>query len=77
MLGRMRDGGFAMTYKEINAVCAGKTFPLSAKNSDGENIIIERGKGFFRLTTAQHNGWARINTVYEDGTSEETYSKRH
>lgn len=66
-----------MTYKELRRLCFGKHLPIVATNEDGENIIIERGKGFYRLTAAQHNGWARINTVYEDGTSEETYSKRH
>ena len=73
----MAWGGLLMTYQELTALCIGKCLPVAGTNEYGENIIIERGKGFFRLTTAQHNGWVRINTHYENGTSEETYSKRH
>ena len=65
-----------MTYKELNAVFAGKSFPLAAKNSDGENIIIERGKGFFKLTTAQQNGWTRHNMIFENGNADEFYELR-
>ena len=65
-----------MTYKELRRLCFGKRLPIVATNADGENIIIEAGKGFYRLTTAQHNGWCRIDTVYADGTSEEIYTRR-
>ena len=54
--------------------------PLCGKNVDGENVIIEQGKepgsgNFFRLTTAQDNGWTRINILYENGDREEFFRK--
>lgn len=76
-----------MTYKELNRLCKDKSLPITAKNEDGENIIIERGcdkwsygsdhweRNFFKIVTAQHNGWTRINFIYEDGTTEELYQR--
>lgn len=68
-----------MTYQEIKQLCQGKHLPTTAKNEDGENVIIEQGcdeMNFFKLTTAQNNGWARINLIYEDGSTDELYQKR-
>lgn len=70
-----------MTYKEIEKATKGKTFPLAGKNEDGENIIIQAGRDddvggrFFKLTTAQGNGWTRIEHIFEDGTTTEEYEK--
>lgn len=68
-----------MTYKELMHLTDGKSFPLTAKNEIGERVIVEIGANdggsFFRVTTAQHNDWYRIETVWEDGFREEAYSK--
>lgn len=71
-----------MTYKELEKLTEGKTFPICGTNEDGENVIIEHGYNeewsggkFFKLTTAQHNGWMRTNYIFEDGTVEELYKK--
>lgn len=70
-----------MTYQELKELTKGQTLPLSGKNTSGENVIIEhripkQGQQYFQLTTAQHNGWTRINYIYEDGSTDELYSKR-
>ena len=68
-----------MSYSEIKKLTEGMEFPITAKNEDGENVIIEigyvDGEMLFTLTTAQSNGWMRINTYWSDGTIEETYKK--
>ena len=76
-----------MTYEELKKLCAGKHLPITAKNEDGENIIIEQGvqtwsteyetwdRNFFKIVTAQRNGWTRINLIFEDGASDELYQK--
>lgn len=70
-----------MTYQELKHLCKGNTFPLCAKNADGENIIVHHGinneGNFFDIQTAQNNGWIRHNFVYEDGSAEELYDKRN
>ena len=68
-----------MTYQELHQMCNSKQLPIVAKNEDGENVIIEQGcdkENFFKLTTAQSNGWTRINLIYEGGSSDELYQKR-
>lgn len=74
-----------MTYREIQSLCYGKNLPIAAKNQDGENVVIEQGserwryqgetweRHFFKLSTAQHNGWTRINMLFDDGMSDEFY----
>lgn len=64
-----------MTYKYLQAITAGKSFPIAGTNSDGEKVIIRRGKAFFKLSTMQRNGWVRHNIIHEDGTAEELYEK--
>ena len=69
-----------MTYQELERITKRQTLPLCGKNVDGENVIIEQGKepgsgNFFRLTTAQDNGWTRINILYENGDREEFFRK--
>lgn len=68
-----------MTFKELEKMTAGKTFPLSAENVDGEPVVIECGKDndlrFFKLSTAQTNNWLRVNYIWEDGTTEELFEK--
>ena len=58
----------------------GHTFPVASENWNGEATILtegetEEGKHFFRLRTAQKNGWIAVTTYYEDGTVTETYEK--
>lgn len=57
----------------------GKRLPLSAINENGEDMIIEddynSGKHAYKITTVQHNNWCRINTYYQDGTSDEMFEK--
>ena len=62
-------------FEELKGMTCGKSLPLSAMNEYGEVIIIEGGARFFRVTTAQHNGWCRVKTYWEDGTIEESYRK--
>lgn len=76
-----------MTYKELKQFTEGKCFPLCGKNQDGENIIIQHRtekcsygektwkRNYYQVTTAQHNGWTRINLIWEDGTHDEIYQK--
>lgn len=76
-----------MNYKELQQLCAGKSFPVAGKNDIGETIIITPGRQcmicggiqinrpYFDLATAQHNGWMRHNYIYEDGSTEEFYCK--
>ena len=56
-----------MTYKELLELTKDKQLPCDATNADGER--------YFRLTTAQHNNWCRINIIYENGSTEEWYEK--
>lgn len=66
-------------FDEMKRLTQGKILPLICKNEDNEVVIIEYGisneERFFRVTTAQHNDWCRINTYWESGTTEETYRK--
>lgn len=66
-------------YQELEQLSEGLTFPLYSKNGTGENVIIERGhngqQGFFKQITGQDNGWIQILYFYEDGSTDETYSK--
>jgi hypothetical protein len=76
-----------MNYKELQQLCAGKSFPVAGKNDIGENLTITPGRQlmirggiqlirpYFDLATAQHNGWMRHNFIYEDGSTEEFYCK--
>ena len=68
-----------MTYNEIKKMVEGKALPIMGENQDGEPVIIEEGRSeaghFYRLTTAQHNNWCRINVHYEDGSTDEIYKK--
>ena len=66
-----------MTYQELAKATENQQLPLSAINEHGENVVIEhrdyREQKHFKLTTAQRNGWCRINYIYEDGSLETTY----
>lgn len=66
-------------FYELKNMTQGKILPVIYRNVDNEVIIIEYGisneERFFRVTTVQHNGWCRINTYWESGTTEETYKK--
>jgi len=69
----------SMTYEYLKAITGNKSFPLSATNDSGENIIIEQGNSdgdhYFRVTAAQQNGWLRTNCYYSSGIVTETYNK--
>ena len=66
-------------YCDLMKLTKGKELPLATTNADGESVIVEQGTceigHFFKLTTAQDNGWLRINIYYETGESEELYKK--
>ena len=64
-----------MTFAQLQRITEGRHFPIAGQNNDGENIIIAKGNGFYKLTTAQHNGWNRIELIYENGTIEEHYER--
>lgn len=68
-----------MTFEELAKLMDGKTGPIDGENVDGELVIIQPGSRdgnkFFRVETHQHNGWLRINYIWEDGTREELFEK--
>lgn len=67
-----------MTYEELDSLCRlarENDYPLSARNEDGENVIIRRGPDRYEVTTAQHNGWLQVITYWKDGTVEEEFTK--
>lgn len=68
-----------MTYKELTKILAEREFPTMGRNQDFELVLIEEGREdgrhFYRLTASQENGWLRVNTYYEDGSTDETYRK--
>lgn len=68
-----------MTYKELWKMTEGKEFPLWGLTNENEPTVIDRGRTdnghFFRLTIVQDNDWLRIVTLWEDGTTEETFKK--
>jgi hypothetical protein len=76
-----------MTYAELKTLTEGKILPLVATNEHGENVIVDHRidrwsyedsaweRPNFIVTTAQHNGWTRINLIYEDGSSDELYQR--
>ena len=71
-----------MTYESIKNQIAesGEELPISAKNENGELVIIEErfseeGNPYYNLTTVQNNNWCRINCYYADGTIDETYER--
>ena len=71
-----------MTYESIKNQIAesGEELPISAKNENGELVIIEEGTTaddihYYRLTTVQNNNWCRINTYCADGAIDETYEQ--
>ena len=74
-----------MTYEDILELIedTGYTIddlPLTSVNDDGENIIVDRedtedGQIVLKLSTAQDNGWMRVNYFWPDGTTEEMYER--
>lgn len=68
-----------MTYWDIKKIVKGQRPPLTCENECLENVIIEESKDneghFYRLTTAQGNGWCKVMHYYETGTITEEYMK--
>lgn len=69
-----------MTYESISKLMDSHESPCTAENENGETVIIERfrdnyNRYFYRLQTAQTNGWLRISEYYADGTITETYRR--
>lgn len=66
-------------FNKLKRETKGKKFPLFGKNEDGEATIIYHGvsdnEEFFKTTTAQSNGWIRVNIYYADGSCEELYER--
>lgn len=66
----------------------GESLLIAAKNEYGENVVITHGtqqwsydgktwdQNFFKIATAQHNGWTRYNMIFENGNREEFYRLR-
>lgn len=68
-----------MLFEELEKLLDGKTPPAIGTNDKGENVVIEAGRDesgrFYRIETAQSNGWLRVETIYEDGSRDETYRR--
>lgn len=69
-----------MTYQELHNMTQGHTLPQGSRNKSGEVVIISRGtdcsgRKFFAVKTYQENGWIRTNHIYEDGSTEELYTR--
>lgn len=66
-------------YKELDKMISGRETPLTGENEHGERIVATSGENengkFIEIQTAQDNDWIRINTYYEDGSAEETFTK--
>ncbi len=67
-------------YEILKRRAQGQTLPLAGQNASGENFILSEGRDqdgrhFYRLETAQHNGWCAITTYYENGDQEETFRR--
>lgn len=66
-------------FNTLETMTKNKQLPIMGTNEDNEVVIIESGASigekFFRVTTVQKNDWLRINTYWENGTTEETYKK--
>lgn len=66
-------------YQHLTKLTEGKALPMVASSATNENVVIERGndgeQNLFKVTTTQSNGWHRINTYYEDGSSDEAYER--
>ena len=87
MLNHIDIAGRLTKDVELRRTNAGKavaSFTLAVdrdfgKNENGENVIVSHGKigsrKYYKLTTAQNNGWTRYNYVYEDGDAEESFAK--
>ena len=72
--------GDNMHYKYIQEQTKNCCLPCAGINELGENVIISAGRdeslgNFYQSTTAQENGWCRINRFYENGSTEEFYKK--
>ena len=60
-----------MTDWDIKNIVKGKRTTLSCENEYLENVIIEEGHDdeghFYKLTTAQDNGWCKETRYYATG----------
>lgn len=66
-----------MTFEELDELTKNYDSLIHATNQDGEDVIIQWNKDrtIFTTTTAQSNGWLRINRYHKDGSYEEEYKK--
>lgn len=68
-------------FSRIKKIEADHPLPVVGRNDLGEYVIVDKGPDggesgpSYKLITLQDNGWLRINTHYEDGSSEESYKK--
>lgn len=44
-------------------------------NDNNESVLVVIGEDRMKISTAQNNGWIKINYVYKDGTFEEMFEK--
>lgn len=64
-----------MTYKELEMLTAGRSFPIAAVTDANEPAIICKGETFYKIVASQENGWLRCTMYWDDGTVEETYER--
>lgn len=62
------------TYESLNEIL-GTSEQLFGKNSDGENVIVERYEDCILTVTFQRNDWIRKDYFYDDGTVEELFTR--
>ena len=70
------DRPFEEIYNDLKNEDLGPLF----RNEDDEIVEATAGKypngvKFYQIKTYQENGWTRINIFYEDGSTEELFSK--
>ena len=65
-----------MTYESIKKQIAesGEELPISAKNENGELVIIEErfseeGNPYYKLTTVQNNNWRAVKAAVAADTA--------
>jgi hypothetical protein len=70
-----------MNYQEIKSYIKESGFNLPANGTDNEGnpIIVSEGSvdgnHYYRVDTAQNNGWVRVNCYYADGQQDETFER--
>lgn len=48
---------------------------FTTTDENNNDVIVEITNQYLKTSTAQSNGWSRVNYYYKDGTTEETYER--